>query len=546
MDFRETLLDSKFVNAVEARLEPAQATATPRVSILIPVHDGLSYTRACLESIWANELESIPCEILIVDDQSTDGTVEYLDSLGARVRVVQNDIRKTFAEKMNLAASAAAGEYLCLLNNDTVVTPGWLHELVIVAQDDPTIAIVGNRQLVPATGLIDHAGVVFTRNGSPDHLYRGEDADFWPAQISQEMKVLTAACCLIARERFLELGGFDTTFRNGFEDVDFCLRARQKGYRNYYCADSVIYHHVSSTRGRKDHETANYTYFLNKWAGHLVSDLHEFYFPPPPPDPALSPTLFDHHSIVWSDGWLEAEKDDHSLWRWATGDAVLEIHSTQAGETPVNLRFRTRSLRPTMVEVFLRDRRVAIFPVEPELAEMVEIEFSLRKGLNGLHFRPDIKVEKTPTDTRSLAFMLHAPCLQKSTRVDPRLPSADQFFRWAEGWHDVERSETSLWRWASGAAMLEIHSVHPEDTSVTLAFKTRAFHPMEIEASIRGQRIALFSSGRELGEVTKIEIPVRPGSNILEFRPNAPAGKYPNDDREMSFLLYDPSLQKPE
>jgi GT2 family glycosyltransferase len=267
------------------------AGTTACVSILIPVHNGLAFTRACLESIAATDDVSLVEEILVLDDGSDDGTAEYLDALGGRVRRISSETRQTFAEKINRAAPLARSEYLCLLNNDTTVTPGWLRSLLAAARDDPGAAIIGNRQLVPKTGLIDHAGVVFSSRGFPMHLYRGQPADFWPAQISQEFQVVTAACWLVTKRTFLELGGFDPVFRNGWEDVDFCLRARQKGLRVFYTAESVIYHHVSSTPGRTDHEMANVEYFQCKWAGTIVSDLDKFFFvPKPEPKPQPPPT----------------------------------------------------------------------------------------------------------------------------------------------------------------------------------------------------------------------------------------------------------------
>lgn len=265
---------------------------TACVTILIPAHNCLDFTRACLESIAATEDASLVEEILVIEDGSDDGTAEYLDALGGRVRRLSHGTRQTFAEKINMAAPQARGEYLCLLNNDTTVTPGWLKSLLAAARDDPGTAIVGNRQLVPKTGLIDHAGVVFNSRGFPMHLYRGQPSDFWPALISQEFQAVTAACWLIAKKTFLELGGFDPVFRNGWEDVDFCLRARLKGFRIFYAADSVIYHHVSSTPGRMTHERANVEYFQCKWAATIVSDLQNFYFvPKPEPAPAPAPAL---------------------------------------------------------------------------------------------------------------------------------------------------------------------------------------------------------------------------------------------------------------
>jgi len=261
---------------------PDEAVA-PAVSILIPVHNRLEMTRACLESIFANADSSPSFEILVVDDGSTDGTAAYLDSLAPRVRALPSATRESFAQKMNRAAPLAHGEFLCLLNNDTLVTPGWLANLLAAAQRDSGIGVVGNLQLTPGTERINHAGMVFDAQGNSHHLYEGQPADFWPARISREFQIVTAACWLVRKRVFLELGGFDPGYVNGFEDVDFCLRARQSGYAIFYAGDSVIYHHGSSTPGRTDHEPANAARFKSKWQAAIVPDLEKFYLIPPVP-----------------------------------------------------------------------------------------------------------------------------------------------------------------------------------------------------------------------------------------------------------------------
>jgi len=265
------------VNDFNTQDEPDRESVPPLVSILIPVHNRLDLTRACVASIFDTASASVPFEILVIDDGSTDGTAGYLDTLGPNVAVIQNETRKSFAEKINLAASVARGEFLCLLNNDTLVTSGWLEKLLAAVRNDPGIAVVGNLHLTPETGLINHAGMVFNAQGFPVHLYRGQPADFRPALVSQEFQTVTAACWLVAKRIFLDLGGFDPVFKNSFEDVDFCLRARQGGYKIFYAADSVIYHHGLSTPGRTDHEQANAEYFQSKWGGSIVPDLDKYY-----------------------------------------------------------------------------------------------------------------------------------------------------------------------------------------------------------------------------------------------------------------------------
>jgi GT2 family glycosyltransferase len=261
--------------AADDRPDRAHDTV-PEVSLLIPVHNRVELTRACLNSIYSHADPVIVVEIIIVDDCSTDGTAEYLDSLGNRIHVLRNKARGCFGHNMNEAAALARSDYLVFLNNDTEVTPSWLRRMLDVAREDPTIGVIGNRQLYPATGNINHAGMIFDEQCRPVHLYPDKPAAFPPANISRDFQALTGACILVPRAVFRELGGFDSKFRNGHEDVDLCLRARQRGYRVRYVAESVIYHHIGSSPGRYDAEGENERHFAARWGGKIVSDLYDY------------------------------------------------------------------------------------------------------------------------------------------------------------------------------------------------------------------------------------------------------------------------------
>src|SRR5262249_10634682 len=102
----------------------------PLVSIIIPVHNRADLTRQCLESLAVHPDPGVSTDLLVIDDCSTDETADDLRALGDRVRVFRNDQRRCFGHNMNFAATQARGKYLCLLNNDTYVTPGWLRALV--------------------------------------------------------------------------------------------------------------------------------------------------------------------------------------------------------------------------------------------------------------------------------------------------------------------------------------------------------------------------------------------------------------------------------
>jgi GT2 family glycosyltransferase len=149
------------------------------------------------------------------------------------------------------------------LNNDTELHPGWLEPMLALHDEARTPGVVGNVQWKQGTRIIDHAGVRFLTDGRPLHVARGQteippgEYRRWPA--------VTAACCLVERDLFLRLGGFEPAFRNGYEDVDFCLRAGEAGYRHYVAHRSCIEHHVSASPGRMAAEELNRALFLQRW-----------------------------------------------------------------------------------------------------------------------------------------------------------------------------------------------------------------------------------------------------------------------------------------
>jgi GT2 family glycosyltransferase len=241
--------------------------------LVIAVYNRLDLTRACLDSVFACWDTDPFDEILIVDDCSTDGTAEWLASLGTRVTVLTNTERSGFGLNMNRAAAVSTAEFLVLLNNDTIVTPNWSRIMLREALADPAIGVVGNRQLHADGASINHAGLVFDHLFRPRHLYFGEAPDFPPALANRPFQAVTGACWLLRRALFLELEGFDPAFRNGWEDVDFCLRARARGWTIWYAGESVIRHHVSASEGRHDHEDENAALFRSRWKGMIEPDM---------------------------------------------------------------------------------------------------------------------------------------------------------------------------------------------------------------------------------------------------------------------------------
>jgi GT2 family glycosyltransferase len=129
--------------------------------------------------------------------------------------------------------------------------------------------IVGNIQLRAATGELDHAGIIVNLCGKPEHLDRSQGRLMLPFAFS-ERPAVTAACCLVPRELFNQLGGFDEVFVNGGEDVDFCFRLRQRRRRVFVANRSVVRHHVSASPGRKARDEINSRILCRRWREEFI------------------------------------------------------------------------------------------------------------------------------------------------------------------------------------------------------------------------------------------------------------------------------------
>ncbi len=253
------------------------ASHTVSVSIIIPVFNNLSYTRACLESIFVNT-STHGNEIIIVNNGSTDGTAEYLADLENRsiIKCINNQENLGFARACNQGARAARGDYLLFLNNDTKVTRGWLDELLQCVDKDLQRAAVGAKLLYPDNS-VQHAGVVFTDEKNVCHLYKGFHKDHPAVNKPRAFQAVSAACMLVRKEPFFRAGMFDEQFRNGFEDIDLCLKLNKSGFTCYYCPQSQVYHYESKTPERFIHNRKNELLLGKRWAQEIVSDEYSYY-----------------------------------------------------------------------------------------------------------------------------------------------------------------------------------------------------------------------------------------------------------------------------
>jgi GT2 family glycosyltransferase len=238
-------------------------------SVVIPVHGQAALTRRCLEAVLAD----LPagCEIVVVDDASSDETPELLRSFGERIRVLSLTENVGFARACNEGASAARGETIVFLNNDTEPQAGWLAGLLAYADRHPEAQIVGAKLVYP-TGVVQHAGVVFGQDGYPHNLYAGLPPDHSAVERSRPLQAVTGACMLVRRAAFESVSGFDPGYENSLEDVDLCLRVGAEGGEVHYCHEAVVVHLESASRGRRDRFKRSVDLYRERWRQSVQRD----------------------------------------------------------------------------------------------------------------------------------------------------------------------------------------------------------------------------------------------------------------------------------
>jgi glycosyltransferase involved in cell wall biosynthesis len=231
----------------------------PLVSIIIPTRNGLDLLKNCIDSI--TQKTSYPnYEVLVIDNNSDDAAVlayfQHLQTQHANIRVLADPRPFNYSQLNNFAVMHARGEILSLLNNDTeVIQPDWLCEMVSLAVQ-PRIGAVGAKLLYP-DGTVQHAGVIMGLGGVAGHVlsHIGKDDPgyFARAILRQGLSAVTAACLVIRKSVFLEVGGLnETSLKVAYNDVDFCLKVKTAGYQNVYAPDALLYHHESISRGQED------------------------------------------------------------------------------------------------------------------------------------------------------------------------------------------------------------------------------------------------------------------------------------------------------
>jgi len=296
------------VNAVQdhlgessgARVEPAGVggylrvrwplpETPPEVTVIVPTRDNAELLGKCMDGLMTGTSYA-SLKVLVVDNGSRDeATLELLEQIAGNedVRVLRYDEPFNYSAINNFAVEHASSEYLCLLNDDIqMIEPDWLSEMMSLAIR-PQIGSVGAR-LLYADSTVQHGGVALGVMGVANHLHKHLDVtnpgNFGRLQLCQELSASTAACLVVKRSRYQQVGGLDEkNLTVAFNDIDFCLRLREAGYRNLWTPHATLFHMESASRG-SDMDTDKFerfekevNYMQERWGELLLAD--PFYNP---------------------------------------------------------------------------------------------------------------------------------------------------------------------------------------------------------------------------------------------------------------------------
>jgi len=275
----------------------------PLVSIIIPTKDGLSLIRQCIESI-VNLTSYQKYEIIVVDNGTKDpGTLAYLNKQKKEndyLRVIRSDGPFNYSALNNLAVREANGELIALLNNDVqVISKEWLTEMVRLAIQ-PGIGAVGAKLYYP-DDTVQHAGIILglgkdrIAGCAHNRISKKNNGYFGRASLTNSFLAVTGACLVVKKSLYEKINGFDEVHLPvSYNDVDFCLRLVESGYRNVFTPFAELYHQESASRGNKnllhDFDKSSLDYFRKRWS-HLILN-----------DPSYNPNLtldFSDFSYAW-------------------------------------------------------------------------------------------------------------------------------------------------------------------------------------------------------------------------------------------------------
>lgn len=244
------------------------------LSVIFPVYKNANLVEYCL----SNLVERLPtdAELILIDDASGPETVQLLRRF-EKARLIEHEYNMGNTVAYNTGAVAAQGDILVFVDSDVFVPTGALEQFSQVLGENDRLGAVGSLLLYPYDNTIQHAGVAFDR-WATSHLFVGRRRDEIDLRPMEDRQAVTAAFFACRRAVFEEVGGFDETYRDGMEDMEFCLRCRELGYRNVLLSSLPAMHLEGASRGPYKYvrRTYNRSIFFSRWNGRFEADLLDF------------------------------------------------------------------------------------------------------------------------------------------------------------------------------------------------------------------------------------------------------------------------------
>lgn len=233
----------------------------PKVSFLIINYNGLEHLKQCFKTISKINYPKDKIEIIMVDNGSSDASIEFATNNFNFVKIIKNNTNEGFAKPNNDAAKVATGEYIALLNNDMKIDPEWLNDMLnsLANCNNENYVCVGSKILNWDGSKLDFAGGSISFYGHGYQHDYGLDIDKANEKYKEDKDILFACggAMLIERKVFLEIGGFDEDYFAYFEDVDLGWRLWILGYKVRFCSKSICYHKHNSTSKKMDRTRVN-------------------------------------------------------------------------------------------------------------------------------------------------------------------------------------------------------------------------------------------------------------------------------------------------